>query len=99
MKKQGRLLLTALGASIAGSAGACSGAPGTENINTSGQASVTTPQTALDGSTIPQFVLPLTTLSGTRVSGTATIRVDMQEFQQKILPPQFYPARGQFAAG
>jgi spore coat protein A len=99
MKKHGRLIWTALGASIAGSAGACSGAPGTENVNTSGQASVTTPQTALDGSTVPQFVLPLTALSGMRVNGTATVQNDMEEFQQKVLPPQFYPARGQFAPG
>src|ERR1700682_1850858 len=99
MEKQRRLILTAWGLSIAGSAAACGGEPGTEKTGNSAQASVTTPQTALDGSAIPQFVLPLPTLSGTRVNGTATVQVDMVEFQQKVLPASFYPASGQFAAG
>jgi FtsP/CotA-like multicopper oxidase with cupredoxin domain len=86
-------------ASVATSVGACSGAPPAESTRLDKQASVTTPQTALDGSTIPQFVLPLTTLQSSRVNGTATVNADMEEFQQKVLPSQFYPARGQFAAG
>jgi FtsP/CotA-like multicopper oxidase with cupredoxin domain len=79
--------------------GACSGAPIAENTGFNAQASVTTPQTALDGSTIPQFVEALPTLQSNRVNGTATVQVDMEEFQQKVLPAQFYPSTGQFAAG
>jgi FtsP/CotA-like multicopper oxidase with cupredoxin domain len=101
MKKQQRWILTGLSASVAGMAGgACSGAPGTENAGGAEQPSVAVPsQTALDGRAIPQFAEALPALSRTRVNGTATVQVDMEEFQQKVLPPQFYPARGQFAAG
>jgi spore coat protein A, manganese oxidase len=100
MKKQQRLILTTLTVSVAGVAGgACSGGPGTESSSESKQASFTTPQTALDGSTVPQFAEALPTMQSTRVNGTATVQVDMQEFQQKVLPAQFYPSRGQFAAG
>jgi spore coat protein A, manganese oxidase len=59
-------------------------------------------QTQLVGSTIPQFVTPLVTMSGTRVDGTAPVTVDMEEFQQQVLPPQFYPsedAGSPYAAG
>jgi spore coat protein A, manganese oxidase len=91
--------LTGLGASVAAAAGACSGAPGTESVGTEEQPSVASPQTALDGSTIPQFVDALPTRSSNRVNGTATVNVDMEEFQQKVLPATFYPASGPFAAG
>ena len=63
------------------------------------QASVVAPQNLLPGGAVPQFVTALTTLSGARVNGTTTVSVDMEEFQQKVLPPQMYPATGQFAAG
>jgi len=56
-------------------------------------------QTQLLGTAIPAFVTPLTTQSGARVDGTQSVTVDMQEFQQKVLPPQLYPATGPFAAG
>jgi FtsP/CotA-like multicopper oxidase with cupredoxin domain len=56
-------------------------------------------QTQLPGSSIPQFVTPVTALSGTRVDGAAAVTVVMQEFQQKVLPAQLYPTTGQFAAG
>ncbi|HLK39936.1 MAG TPA: multicopper oxidase domain-containing protein [Polyangiaceae bacterium] len=80
-------------------AAACGSSRPAEPTGEGRQASVTTPQTALDGSTVPQFVEALPTLQGQRVDGTATVRVDMREFQQKVLPAQFYPRRGQFAAG
>jgi FtsP/CotA-like multicopper oxidase with cupredoxin domain len=70
-----------------------------ERVASISQRSVATDQTALAGSAVPQFVTPVTTLSGTRVNGTATVQIDMEEFQQKVLPPQFYPSTGQFAAG
>jgi FtsP/CotA-like multicopper oxidase with cupredoxin domain len=70
-----------------------------ERVGTESFDSVTTPQTQLSGAAIPQFTTPLTTFSATRVNGTATVTVNMQEFQQKVLPPQFYPTSGQFAAG
>ena len=56
-------------------------------------------QTQLVGTAIPQFVTPLVTLSATRVSGTGAVTVDMVEFQQQVLPSQFYPATGPYAAG
>ncbi len=93
--------LGGLSAAVAVAAGACSGGPGTggESTATGEQASVTTPQTLLPGNHIPQFVTALTTFSGRRVNGSATVDVDMEEFQQKVLPPQLYPTTGRFAAG
>ncbi|MBO0838701.1 MAG: hypothetical protein J2P28_24735, partial [Actinobacteria bacterium] len=52
-------------------------------------ASVTSAQTALDGSTLSQFVSPLPTFAGSRVTGTS-LQVTMEEFQQKVLPDSFY---------
>ncbi len=52
--------------------------------------SVSVPQTPLDGTTIPRFVDPLPTFNGRRVDGTATVNVNMQEFQQKVLPASIY---------
>lgn len=46
-------------------------------------------QTPLPGQNIPQFVDPLPTFAGNRVSSTSTT-VCMQEFQQKILPKSVY---------
>jgi spore coat protein A len=56
-------------------------------------------QKQLLGTAIPQFVTPLVTLSGTRVDGTRSVTVDMQEFQQQVLPAQLYPATGPFSGG
>jgi spore coat protein A len=104
MKRQRRAIPAVVTASVpivgvVAVVGACGSAPDAENIGFASQASVTTRQTALDGSTIPQFVLPLMTLQSNRVDGTATVTSDMKEFQQKVLPSQFYPASGKFAAG
>ncbi len=52
-------------------------------------ASVTVPQTPLPGASIPQFVEPLTTFVGRRVT-SASFGVSMREFQQKILPDSIY---------
>ncbi|TME91113.1 MAG: bilirubin oxidase [Chloroflexi bacterium] len=46
-------------------------------------------QTALLGSRVPQFVTPLPTFNGRRVSEMA-MQVGMLEFQQKVLPDSFY---------
>src|SRR5882672_3145179 len=51
---------------------------------------VRVPQTPLDGATIPKYVDPLPTLSNGRVNGTATVSVDMREFQQRVLPGSVY---------
>src|SRR4051812_2670649 len=50
------------------------------------EASVRTPQTPLDGNTVPKFVDQLPTFNGRRQSGSVTLNVSMQEFQQKVLP-------------
>jgi FtsP/CotA-like multicopper oxidase with cupredoxin domain len=104
MRKQRRAIPAVVTASIpiagvAAVAAACGSAPDAEKLGLAKQASVTTAQVALDGSTIPQFVLPLTTLQSNRVNGTATVTTDMEEFQQQVLPSEFYPASGPFAAG
>lgn len=52
-------------------------------------ASATLPQTPLLGANIPQFVEPLTTFVGQRVSSTS-FNVTMKEFQQKVLPDSVY---------
>src|SRR5437588_2642038 len=55
-------------------------------------ASVGTPQTALDGGTVPEFVDPLPTFAGRRI-GDASIEVGMFEFQQNVLPENLYAGR------
>lgn len=52
--------------------------------------SATVPQTPLPGTSIPRFVDPLPTFNGRRVDATATVNVEMQEFQQKVLPASIY---------
>lgn len=52
-------------------------------------ASVVLPQTPLPGANIPQFVEPLTTFVGRRVT-SSSFNVVMQEFQQKVLPTSLY---------
>jgi FtsP/CotA-like multicopper oxidase with cupredoxin domain len=78
---------------------ACSSSPPPETIEQNTQASVSTPQNLLVAANIPQFVTPLTTLSRSRVNGTYPINVDMEEFQQDVLPSQLYPRSGVFARG
>jgi spore coat protein A len=60
-------------------------------INSDSRASDTVPQTALDPTTLPQFVeeLPNFAAAG-RVDGTKPYTVTMQEFQQMVLPNAFY---------
>jgi spore coat protein A, manganese oxidase len=52
-------------------------------------ASVQVPQTALPGTSVPQFVTPVPTFFGKRVSGTS-LQSYMYEFQQNVLPDSFY---------
>jgi hypothetical protein len=52
-------------------------------------ASVQTLQTRLPGDTIKQFVEPLTTFVGRRVSGSE-LEARMSEFQQHVLPDATY---------
>ncbi len=81
---------TSLGASLLLAAG-CGQSPGpADTTGTTTQASVRTPQTALVGNNLPKFVDQLPTFNGRRVSGTATVNVNMQEFQQKVLPASVY---------
>src|SRR5215510_5865143 len=55
-------------------------------------ASVRTPQTPLDGNAVPKFVDQLP-LSGTRINGSATLNITMQEFQQRVLPASVYAGK------
>jgi FtsP/CotA-like multicopper oxidase with cupredoxin domain len=52
-------------------------------------ASVSVPQTPLPGAGVTQFVTPVPTFVGKRVSGSS-LQVGMQEFQQFVLPNSFY---------
>jgi FtsP/CotA-like multicopper oxidase with cupredoxin domain len=52
-------------------------------------ASVSTPQTALAGTSLSQFVTPLTTFAGRRVSGNS-LQSYIYEFPQYVLPDSFY---------
>lgn len=62
-------------------------------------ASASSPQTALAGSSVTQFASPLPTYSGRRVSGSA-LQVGIQEFQQKVLPDSFYKGlSGSYSGG
>jgi len=56
----------------------------------SAPAPATTPQAPLDGTTVAKFVDRLPTFAGRRVDGTVPLNVDMQEFQQKVLPESVY---------
>jgi FtsP/CotA-like multicopper oxidase with cupredoxin domain len=84
------LARTSLGASLLLAAGCGQSPSATDTTGTTTQASVRTPQTPLDGNTVPKFVDQLPTFNGRRVSGTTTVNVNMQEFQQKILPASVY---------
>jgi spore coat protein A len=55
----------------------------------SATASVQVPQTPLPGATITQFVTPLPTFVGKRVS-SSSIGVGISEFQQYVLPNSYY---------
>ena len=63
-------------------------------------ASVSVAQTPLDGTTIPKYVDPVPTFNGRRVDGTAAVTVNMEEFQQKVLPASVYaPLPAPYNAG
>jgi spore coat protein A len=82
---------TSLGASMLLAAGCSMSDPspiGTTGVTT--QASVRTPQTALNGNNLPKFVDQLPTFAGRRANGAGSLLVNMQEFQQKVLPNSFY---------
>ena len=55
----------------------------------SANASVSVPQMALPGASVSQFVTPVPTYFGKRVSG-ASLQAYMYEFQQNVLPGSFY---------
>jgi FtsP/CotA-like multicopper oxidase with cupredoxin domain len=63
-----------------------------ERLGVERSASVTTPQTPLDGNSVPKFVDALPTFNGRRQNGTVTLNVNMQEFQQMVLPASVYAA-------
>ena len=62
------------------------------NRRTASTASARVAQTPLDGNSLPKFVDPLPTFQGRRVDGTSPIQVNMEEFQQKVLPASVYAA-------
>jgi spore coat protein A len=65
----------------------------------SASASDQIPQTPLPGANITQFVTPLPTFVGHRVTGTS-LQAGMSEFQQLVLPNSFYSSLpGPFNAG
>lgn len=47
-------------------------------------------QYVVSGKDIPKFVEPLTTFSGDRADGSGKVVISAEEFQQKILPNEFY---------
>jgi len=63
--------------------------PGSLFVASRAYASVQTPQTPLLGANIPQFVDPVPTFVGNRVS-SSTLATRMLEFQQKVLPASVY---------
>lgn len=81
---QGRLTIIGAAALLA----ACTG--GAPPTGASAAPSVIVAQTPLDGATVPKYVEPLPTQAGARANGTATVRVDMVEFQQRLLPASVY---------
>ena len=62
---------------------------GSRIVLPSASASVQVPQTALAGSSVTQFVTPLPTFVGRRVTCSSVLAV-MNEFQQNVLPDAFY---------
>jgi spore coat protein A len=81
-------LATSICMAIAG-CGQASAAP-TDRKNSNLASSLVQLQTPLSGNTLPKFVDPLPVLSGKRVDGTKPLQVDMEEFQQKVLPASVY---------
>jgi FtsP/CotA-like multicopper oxidase with cupredoxin domain len=75
---------------VAGCGAADSTDPGSTEVSGVTTASVRTPQTLLDGNTIPKFVDQVPTFNGRRINGSGTLNVNMQEFQQRVLPASVY---------
>jgi spore coat protein A len=84
-------LAAAISLGIAGSsASGCTGTDDPLQVSSTAGASVLVSQTPLDGATVPKYVEPLPTLCASRVDGTQAVHVDMDEFQQKMLPAAMY---------
>jgi spore coat protein A len=86
-------LSTSVGASMLVAAGCGQSPSSAEATGITTQASVRTAQTPLDGNTVPKFVDQLPTFNGRRVNGTSPLLVNMQEFQQKVLPASVYAGK------
>jgi FtsP/CotA-like multicopper oxidase with cupredoxin domain len=86
------ILPVCLGASMSLTLAGCSldDARAVNNRRTASTTSVRQAQTPLDGNSLPKFVDPLTTFQGRRIDGTSAIHVNMEEFQQKVLPASVY---------
>src|SRR6266700_4712916 len=85
-------LSTSLGASML-LAASCGQGNNPEATGVTTQASVRTPQTPLSGNDIPKFVDQLPTFNGRRINGATSRSVNMQEFQQRVLPASVYAGK------
>jgi len=88
--RQAKTILGGLGCGLVMMALGCDAGSVDPAVSVRVGASVAFPQTPLAGTSIPMFVDPLTTFNGRRVDATATVNVNMQEFQQKVLPASVY---------
>jgi spore coat protein A len=61
---------------------------------TASAASAVRAQTPLSGNSIPKFIDALPTFAGRRVDGRSALQVNMEEFQQKVLPQSIYAGLG-----
>jgi spore coat protein A len=88
--RQAKTILGGLGCGLVMMALGCDAGSVDPAVSVRVGASVALPQTPLAGTSIPMFVDPLTTFNGRRVDATATVNVNMQEIQQKVLPASVY---------
>jgi spore coat protein A len=90
MSRPSFLMATALSVALLGAG--CGEEPPDEPEPTAAieQPSVRRTQEPLDGTTLPKYVEPLTTLSSGRINVDSTAQVNMLEFRQRILPDTFY---------
>src|ERR1051325_10822837 len=65
---------------------------GCGSSNGSGSSNTLMPviQAALDGASVTKYAEAVPVWSGKRIDGKSAVKVDMVEFQQKILPADFY---------
>jgi FtsP/CotA-like multicopper oxidase with cupredoxin domain len=68
----------------------CAGDDQPLQVSSQAAASQIVAQTPLDGATVPKYVDRLPLLGASRVDGTRSVTVNMQEFQQKMLPAAMY---------